>query len=126
VTNAVDAALTLPLGAAMRTPQALRRLRPDPVDEALVLRLIELALTAPTARHAQPCACIVVKGRALKARLARAYRTAWGLYGRLGQRLTAGNANSTRSSGRWGTSRTSRCWWSPACADSGRCGRHCW
>jgi nitroreductase len=57
-----------------------------------VQRLIELALKAPTARHAQPWEFIVVKDRAVKARLARSYRRAWGLYGFLGRRPIAGNA----------------------------------
>jgi nitroreductase len=88
--------LTMPIEEAMRTQRALRRLKPDPVEDALVLRLIELALKAPTARNAQPWEFIVVKDRAVKAHLARAYRTAWGLYGRLGRRLTAGNAKMQR------------------------------
>ena len=32
----------------MSTQRAIRRLKPDPVDDALVLHLIELALKAPT------------------------------------------------------------------------------
>jgi nitroreductase len=81
--------LTMPLEEARRTPRARRRLRPDPVDDALVWRLIELALKAPTGRNAQNWEFVLVKDRAVKARLARLYRTAWGLYGRLGRRLTA-------------------------------------
>ena len=81
--------LTMPLEEAMRTQRALRRLRPDPVDDALVLCLIELALKAPTGRNAQNWEFVLVKDRAVKARLARLYRIAWGLYGRLGRRLTA-------------------------------------
>ena len=38
----------MPLREAMETQRAIRRLAPDPVDDALVLRLIELALKAPT------------------------------------------------------------------------------
>jgi Nitroreductase family len=45
--------LTMPLEAAMRTQRALRRLRPDPVDDAMVLRLIELVLKAPIGRNVQ-------------------------------------------------------------------------
>ena len=33
--------LNMPLEEAMRTQRAIRRLRPDPVDDALVLHLIE-------------------------------------------------------------------------------------
>jgi nitroreductase len=81
--------LTMPIEEAMRTQRALRRLSPDPVDDALVLRLIELALKAPTGRNAQHWEFVLVKDRAVKARLARLYRMAWGLYSLLGRRLTA-------------------------------------
>jgi nitroreductase len=88
--------LTMPLEQAMRTQRALRRLRPDPVDDALVLRLIELALKAPTSRNAQHWEFMLVKDRTVKARLAHLYRMAWGLYGRLGRRLTATDAKMQR------------------------------
>jgi nitroreductase len=81
------APLTMPIEEAMRTQRALRRLKPDPVDDALVLRLIELALRAPTGSNAQNWEFIVVKDRAVKARLARLNRQAWRLYGGLGRRL---------------------------------------
>jgi len=90
------APLTMPLEEAMRTQRALRRLRPDPVDDALVLRLIELALKAPTGRNAQHWEFVLVKDRAVKARLARLYRMAWGLYNRLGRGLAAGDARMRR------------------------------
>jgi nitroreductase len=96
MTKAVDAALTMPLEAAMRTQRALRRLRPDPVDDALVLRLIELALKAPTGRNAQHWEFVLVKDPAVKAQLARLYRVAWSLYGRLGRRLTATDSKMQR------------------------------
>ena len=38
--------LSMPLEEAMRTQRAIRRLKPDPVDDTLVLHLIELALRA--------------------------------------------------------------------------------
>jgi nitroreductase len=88
--------LTMPLEEAMRTQRALRRLKPDAVDEALVLRLIELALKAPTGRNAQNWEFVLVKDRTVKARLARLYRVAWSLYGRLGRRLTASDPKMQR------------------------------
>ena len=42
--------LTMPIEEAMRTQRAIRRLTNEPVDDALVRRLIELALKAPTAK----------------------------------------------------------------------------
>jgi nitroreductase len=38
---------------AMSTQRAIRRLKTNPVDDALVFRLIELALKAPTGSNAQ-------------------------------------------------------------------------
>ena len=54
----------------MRTQRAIRRLKPDPVDDALVLRLIELALKAPTGSNAQNWEFVVVKDPAVKAKFA--------------------------------------------------------
>jgi nitroreductase len=81
--------LSMPLEEAMLTQRAMRRLKSDPVDDALVLRLIELALKAPTGRNAQNWEFVVIKDRQVKARLARLYRLAWGVYSRLGRRLPA-------------------------------------
>jgi len=81
--------LTMPIEEAMRTQRALRRLKPDPVDDALVLRLIEFALKAPTGRSAQNWEFVLVKDYAVKVRLARLYRIAWSIYGRIGRPLTA-------------------------------------
>src|SRR5882724_13543156 len=91
--------LTMPIEEAMRTQRALRRLKPDPVDDTVVLRLIELALKAPTGRNAQTWEFVLVKDRAVKARLARLHRLVWSLYGRLGQRLTASNPKMQRQLG---------------------------
>jgi nitroreductase len=43
----------MPLEEAMRTQRSIRRLRPDPVDDALLLRRIELAQKAPSGSNAQ-------------------------------------------------------------------------
>jgi len=71
----------------MRTQRAIRRLKDDPVDDALVLRLIELALKAPTGSNAQNWEFIVVKDRAVKAKLGNLNRRAFSLYGAIGRRL---------------------------------------
>lgn len=79
--------LNMPLEEAMRTQRAVRRLKPDPVDDALVLHLIELALKAPTGSNAQNWEFVVVKDRAVKARLGALNRRAWKLYGGIGRRM---------------------------------------
>ena len=78
--------LDMPLEEAMLTQRAIRRLKPDPVDDALLRRLLELALKAPTGSNAQNWEFVVVKDPAVKAKLARSNRTAFNLYGRIGRR----------------------------------------
>lgn len=81
----------MPLQEAMLTQRAVRRLRPDPVDDAIVLRCIELALKAPTGSNGQNWEFVVVKDPKVKERLAARYREAWSLYGTVGRRLRAGD-----------------------------------
>ncbi|HEU0191751.1 MAG TPA: nitroreductase family protein [Mycobacterium sp.] len=71
------AGLDMPLGEAMMTQRAIRRVLPDPVDDALVLRCIELALRAPTGNDGQNWEFVVVKDRTVKDKLAKRYRQAW-------------------------------------------------
>src|SRR5436189_4251508 len=77
--------LSMPLEEALRTQRAVRRLKPDPVDDALVLRLIELALKAPTGSNAQNWDFVMVKDRAVKERLGALNRGAFRIYGGLGR-----------------------------------------
>lgn len=81
--------LDMPIEEVMRTQRAIRRLTTEPVDDALVLHLIELALKAPTGSNAQNWEFIIVRDRAVKAKLARLNRLAWNLYGGIGRRLAA-------------------------------------
>jgi nitroreductase len=83
--------LTMPLEEAMRTQRAIRRLKPDPVDDALVLHLIELALKAPSGSNQQNWEFVIVKDRAVKERLGRLNRGAWNVYGGLGRRMYGQN-----------------------------------
>jgi nitroreductase len=85
------ARLTMPLDEAMMTQRAVRRVLPDPVDDALVLKCIELALRAPTGSNGQNWEFIVVKDRGVKEKLGKRYRQAWSLYGGIGRRVAAGD-----------------------------------
>lgn len=87
----IDERLQMPLVDAMLTQRAIRRLLPDPVDDAIVLRCIELALHAPTGSNGQNWEFVVVKDRAVKERLARTYRQAWAVYGTAGRLVMRGN-----------------------------------
>ena len=66
--------LDMPLSEAMQTQRAIRRLKPDPVDDEVLLRCIELATRAPTGGNRQNWHWIIVRDRAVKSRLARLYR----------------------------------------------------
>jgi nitroreductase len=68
--------LAMPLEEAMRTQRAIRRLKSDPVDDSLVLHLLELAMKAPTGSNAQNWEFIVVKDREVVAKLGRLNRSA--------------------------------------------------
>jgi len=82
-----ELALRMPLVEAMETQRAIRRLKPDPVDDDLVLRLIGLAQKAPTGSNMQNWEFVVVRDPAVKAKLARRNRQAWSIYGRIGRRV---------------------------------------
>jgi nitroreductase len=92
----VEARLAMPLREALLTQRAVRRVMPDPVDDSVVLRCLELALEAPTASNGQNWEFVVVKDRAVKASLAAQYRRAWRLYGALGRRMAKSDAQTAK------------------------------
>ena len=102
----------MPLAEAMETQRAVRRLLPDPVDDDIVLRVLELATKAPTGSNLQSWEFVVVRDPDVKHQLARLNRQAWSIYRRLGKRRARGHEptrarSSTRCSGRPTTSRRS-------------------
>jgi nitroreductase len=76
----------MPLEEAMRTQRAIRRIKSDPVDDSLVLHLLELAMKAPTGSNAQNWEFIVVKDREVVAKLGRLNRRFINLVGPIGKR----------------------------------------
>ena len=84
------------LEEAMRTQRAIRRLKPDPVDDAVVLHLLELALKAPTGSNQQNWEFVVVRDPAVKERLGSLNYRAWRLYGGIGRRQSRDNAAMLR------------------------------
>jgi nitroreductase len=83
--------LDMPLSEAMETQRAVRRLKPDPVDDDVLLRCIELATKAPTGGNQQSWHWIIVRDKQVKVRLARLYRMSWSVYGTLGRIASRGN-----------------------------------
>jgi nitroreductase len=68
--------------AVMRAQTAGRRLRSDPLDDATVLELLDLASHA-TASHRRRCSFIVVRDPEVRHQLARTYRQGWSVYKRV-------------------------------------------
>ena len=76
------ARLDMPLVEAMLTQRAIRRVLPDPVDDEIVLKCLELALRAPTGANGQNWEFIIVKDPRIKKKLQRRYRLAWRVFHR--------------------------------------------
>lgn len=86
----VLARLDMSLLDAMMTQRAVRRVLPDPVDDAVILKCIELALRAPTGADGQNWEFIVVRDARIKEHLAKRYRQGWKVqYGALIRRIAA-------------------------------------
>lgn len=90
------ARLDMPLLEAMMTQRAVRRVLPDPVDDAVVLTCIELALRAPTGSNGQNWEFLVVRDQRVRDQLGARYRQAWSLYGGIGKRVAKGDESMTK------------------------------
>ena len=74
----------------MSTLRAVRRLRPDPIPDAVLGRVLQAACWAPTGGNVQPWRVIVVRGDEPKAALAEVYRPEWERYVAVYRRRIAG------------------------------------
>jgi nitroreductase len=70
---------------SMRTTRAVRRLRPDPLPDAVLRRVLEAATWAPSGGNRQPWRVIAVRDPDTKRRLRDLYKDPWDRYAR-GQR----------------------------------------
>src|SRR5260370_10523701 len=64
----------------MRTLRAVRKLKPDPIPDDVLRRVLEAATWAPTGGNVQPWRIVVVKDRALKEPLGKLYAERWAAY----------------------------------------------
>ena len=62
---------------AMNTQRAMRRLKPDPVPEELIWKLLDAAVKAPSGGNRQPWNFIVIRDAATKAKIAEWYLDGW-------------------------------------------------
>ena len=92
----VEKNLEMPMLEAMMTQRAIRRLKPDPVDDDIVVKCIELALRAPTGSNGQNWEFLVVKDREKIAQFGRRNQKAWSIYGGIGRRVAKGDEAMNR------------------------------
>jgi nitroreductase len=65
---------------AMRTLRAVRRLKPDPIPDDILRRVLEAATWAPSGGNRQPWRIIAVKDPERKRRLGDLYRERWNVF----------------------------------------------
>src|SRR6185312_9478854 len=61
---------------AIHTARALRKLKPDPVPDSLITRILDAAIRAPSAGNAQNWAFVVVRDAEQRRKLGAIYRKA--------------------------------------------------
>lgn len=81
---------------AMRTTRAVRRLRPDPIPDAVLRRVLEAATFAPSGGNRQAWRIIVVRAPAMKEELAKRQRTYWSAYAAAGRSTSDGLPEKSR------------------------------
>jgi nitroreductase len=67
----------LELLEAINTQRAMRRLKPDPVPDELIWKVLEAAIRAPSGGNRQPWNFIVIRDEAKKKKIAEWYVEAW-------------------------------------------------
>ncbi|MFI5314961.1 MAG: nitroreductase family protein [Myxococcota bacterium] len=65
---------------AMSTCRAVRKLRPDPIPDAVLARLVQAAVWAPTGGNVQPWRVVLVRDASAKLALGALYEKAWAEY----------------------------------------------
>lgn len=65
---------------AMSTLRAVRRLRPDPIPEDVLDRVLQAAAWAPTGGNAQPWRIVLVKDQQAKEKLGALYAEQWAVF----------------------------------------------
>ena len=65
---------------AMSTLRAVRRLKPDPIPDEVLDRVLQAAAWAPTGGNAQPWRIVLVRDAAKKKRLGELYAEQWAIF----------------------------------------------
>lgn len=81
---------------AMRTLRAVRRLRPDPIPDDVLRRVLQAATWAPTGGNRQPWRIIVIKERSKKEHLGTLYAERWFAFAKRYRTMAAGAPEPVR------------------------------
>lgn len=82
---------------AMSTQRAVRRLRPDPIDDACLERIMQAAAWAPTGGNQQPWRFVMVHDPERKGRLGALYAARWERFAQGYRQRFAGAAEEERA-----------------------------
>ena len=69
--------LSMPLGEAIFSLRAIRRLKPDPIPDADIQDILEAAIRAPNGGNAQAWHFLAVQDPTLRAQFGTLYHEAW-------------------------------------------------
>jgi nitroreductase len=69
--------LSMPLGEAIFTQRAIRKLKPDPIDDETLELILNAARRAPSGGNLQPWRFVVVRDEEKRRQLAELYVEAW-------------------------------------------------
>lgn len=89
----------LELYEALATCRAIRKLRPDPIPNAMLARVLRAATCAPSGGNAQPWRVIVVRDPGRKRALAEHFEYAWSVYSTPARERMAGLRDDSRARG---------------------------
>lgn len=84
---------------ALCTCRAVRRLRPDPVPDDVLARVLRAATCAPSGGNAQPWRVVVVREAERKRALGELFRATWQTYSQPGREAMARLPEATRARG---------------------------
>jgi len=80
MTATTKAATSIPLYQAMSTLRAVRRLKPDPIPDDVLKRILQAAAWAPSGGNTQPWRIVAVRDARLRSQIGDLYRRQWQKY----------------------------------------------
>lgn len=81
---------------AIRTTRAVRRLRPDPIPDEVLRRVLQAATFGPSGGNRQAWRIIAVRDAGLKQELARRYHALWSPYSATSRKAASGLPEAAR------------------------------